>query len=223
MNFSAVILAGGASTRMGRDKAWIEVGGRLLIARQVELVREVGAREVFISGRVDADYTSFSCPVLKDRFPEAGPLAGIEAALAAAASPLVLVLAVDMPHMNADLLQQLVGQCTETTGAIPRLADAIEPLAAVYPKSALPLVTELLLNSEAADVRRLTSESQPAGASSRRRLPEQEVRCAVKSPSARAFAERCVAAGLARFVEFQATSANCFANWNSPADVAAGD
>lgn len=208
MNFSAVILAGGRSSRMGRDKAWLEVGGRPLIARQVELVRQVGANEVFISGRVDADYTSFHCPVLKDRFPEAGPLAGIEAALTAAGSSLVLVLAVDMPHMSADVLQQLIGQCTETTGVIPQVDGKIEPLAAVYPKSALPLVTELLAN---------------AGASSRRLLPEPEVRRAVKSPSVRAFAERCVAAGLARFVELPATSANCFANWNSPADVAVGD
>lgn len=207
MTFTAVILAGGQSSRMGRDKAWLEVGGRPLIARQVELVCEVGANEVLISGRTTADYTSLGCRLVKDRFSEAGPLAGVEVALAAAASPLVLVLAVDMPHMSADVLRQLIGQCTETTGAIPRVGGAIEPLAAVYPKSALLLVTELLATSAGADVRRLTSEG----------------RRAVKSPSARAFAERCVATGLARFVEFPAASANCFANWNSPADVASGN
>ena len=146
-----------------------------------------------------------------------------EAALTAAASTLVLVLAVDMPHMSEDLLRQLVGQCTETTGAIPRVAGEIEPLAAVYPKSTLPLVTELLSSSVAADVRRLALEGQSDGASSRRLLPEQKARCALKSPSARAFAERCVAAGLARFIEFSADQACAFANWNSPADVASAD
>jgi molybdopterin-guanine dinucleotide biosynthesis protein A len=223
MNFSAVILAGGKSSRMGRDKAWLDVGGRSLLARQVELAGTLGAREVFVSGRADVDYTALGYQVLLDRFPGAGPLAGIEAALAAATSPLVLVLAVDMPHMSVDVLRQLVGQCAETTGAIPRVAGEIEPLAAVYPKSALPLVTELLSKSVAADVRRLTLDDQPDGASSRRLLPEQEVRRAVKSPSARAFAECCVAAGLARFVEFPADQARAFANWNSPADVAAND
>jgi hypothetical protein len=76
---------------------------------------------------------------------------------------------------------------------IPRLAGEIEPLAAVYPKSAWPLVTGLLSKS------------------------------AAKSPSAPAFAEQCVAAGLARFVDFPSSSADGFANWNVPTDVASPD
>jgi len=193
VSFSAVILAGGQSSRMGRDKAWLAVGGQSLLARQVRLLRDAGACEVFISGRAGADYGALGCRVLTDRFPGAGPLAGIEVALDAASAPLLLVLAVDMPHMSADVLQQLVGQCTETTGVVPRLAGAIEPLAAIYPKLALPLVMEML--------------SKPAA----------------KSPGARAFAERCVAADLVRFVDAPVDSASCFANWNSPADVAADD
>jgi len=223
MNFSAVILAGGQSSRMGRDKAWIEVDGQLLLARQVKLLRDLGAGEVFISGRAGVDYAAFGGRVLMDRHPGAGPLAGIEAALEVSVLPQLLVLAVDMPHMSADVLRQLVGQCTETTGVIPRVAGAIEPLAAVYPKAALPLVATLFSQPVAADVRRLTLESQPDGASSRRLLPGQEVRRAEKYPSARMFAERCVVAGLARYFDFPASTVGCFANWNSPADVAAAD
>src|SRR5258705_13766374 len=89
MNFSAVILAGGKSSRMGRDKAWLEAGGQSLLARQIGLVRELGAAEVFISGRADADYSEFGCRVLQDKFPDAGPLAGIERALDATTSPLL--------------------------------------------------------------------------------------------------------------------------------------
>jgi molybdopterin-guanine dinucleotide biosynthesis protein A len=139
MNFSAVILAGGKSSRMGRDKARLEIGGETLLARQIQLARETGAAEIFISGRAETDYSEFNCRVLQDKFPDAGPLAGIERALDAAISPLLLVLAVDLPEMNAVFLRQLAMHCAENLGAIPRVNGNIEPLAAFYPKTVQPL------------------------------------------------------------------------------------
>lgn len=136
MSFSAVILAGGKSSRMGRDKAWLEVGGQRLLDRQIELVREIGAEEVFISGRAEADYSGFHGHVLRDKFANAGPLAGIESALTAAKSPLLLVLAVDLVEMSAELLRRLAAGCSTNVGVIPRVNGNIEPLAAFYPKSA---------------------------------------------------------------------------------------
>jgi molybdopterin-guanine dinucleotide biosynthesis protein A len=136
MNFSAVILAGGNSSRMGRDKAWLEVGGMRLLARQIELVCAAGAVEVFISGRTDADYSGFGGLVLHDQFAGAGPLAGIERALTTAKTPLLLVLAVDLAGMSAELLRRLAAACSTKVGVIPRVNGNIEPLAAFYPKSA---------------------------------------------------------------------------------------
>lgn len=144
MNFSAVILAGGKSSRMGRDKAWLEVGGQTLLARQIGLAREIGVTEVSISGRADADYSSFGCRVLEDKFSDAGPLAGIERALDAVKATLLLVLAVDLPQMNAESLLRLAAGCSETCGAIPRLANRIESLAAFYPKPAHALAATRL-------------------------------------------------------------------------------
>ncbi len=146
MNFSAVILAGGKSSRMGRDKAWLEVGGQPLLARQIQLARELGAREIFISGRADADYAAFGYPVLRDKFAGAGPLAGIERALDAAALPLLLVLAVDLPEMSVEFLRGLGAGCVENVGAIPRVNGNIEPLAAFYPKAAQSLAGASLGN-----------------------------------------------------------------------------
>jgi len=144
MSFSAVILAGGKSSRMGRDKAWLEVGGQTLLARQIGLVRDAGASEIFISGRADVDYSSFGCRVLKDKFQNAGPLAGIERALAASTSPLLLVLAVDMPAMSAAFLQGLATKCANDSGAIPKVEGRIEPIAAFYPKASHTLAVMLL-------------------------------------------------------------------------------
>jgi molybdopterin-guanine dinucleotide biosynthesis protein A len=134
MKLSAVILAGGESRRMGRDKAWLEVGGQSLIAKALATIRATGTREVFISGRPGTDYSALGCPVLFDRETGCGPLAGIERALAEAASPLVLVLAVDMPNMTAGFLRTLLEECDELTGAIPKLKGQWEPLAAIYPR-----------------------------------------------------------------------------------------
>ena len=144
MNFSAVILAGGKSSRMGCDKAWLEVDGKPLLARQIQFARQTGAGEVFISGRAETDYSEFGCRVLSDRFAGAGPLAGIERALAAATGPLLLVLAVDLPALQAALLQRLAAAGGDYLGAIPTVAGRIEPLAAFYPKAAHPLAEMLL-------------------------------------------------------------------------------
>ncbi len=144
MNFSALILAGGKSSRMGRDKAWLELAGQSLLARQVQLVRDVGACEVIISGRADADYSKLDCRVVTDRIRDAGPLAGIEQGLAVASSPRLLVLAVDMPAMKVEVLRWLLDAREQIGGVIPQVAGRIEPLAAIYPKSALALATNLL-------------------------------------------------------------------------------
>jgi molybdopterin-guanine dinucleotide biosynthesis protein A len=107
MNLSAVILAGGESRRMGRDKAWIESDGQPLIALALDKIRQLGVAEVFISGRADVDYSALKIPVLFDAKPGCGPLGGIEQALQVCATPLLLVLAVDMPHMTVSCLQTL--------------------------------------------------------------------------------------------------------------------
>ncbi len=135
MNFSAVILAGGNSSRMGRDKAWLEVGSQRLLERQIALVRASGAAEIFISGRADTDYTGLGGRVLHDQFANAGPLAGIERALAATASPLLLVLAVDLAAMSTELLRRLAAASATNVGVVPRVNGELEPLAAFYPKT----------------------------------------------------------------------------------------
>jgi molybdopterin-guanine dinucleotide biosynthesis protein A len=146
MNFSAVILAGGKSSRMGRDKAWLDVDGQPLLGRQIQLARESGAAEIFISGHADMDYAAFGCRVLWDKFAGAGPLAGIERALDAATLPLLLVLAVDLPEMNLEFLRCMGAGCAENIGAIPRVNGNLEPLAAFYPKASHSLAETLLRN-----------------------------------------------------------------------------
>ena len=146
MNLSAVILAGGESRRMGRDKAWVEVEGQPLIARAVSTVRDSGINEIYISGRAGTDYSALGCSVLLDRGPGAGPLSGIERALESTQAPLTLVLAVDLPRMTAAVLRKLAEGCDPLTGVIPKLRGQLEPLAAIYPKRCLLIVRDCLLH-----------------------------------------------------------------------------
>ena len=129
---------------MGRDKAFLETNGQILLARQIQVARETGAVEIFISGRTDVDYSAFGCTVLQDKFSDAGPLAGIERSLDATKLPLLLVLAVDLPEMSTEFLRRLAADCTDNSGTIPCVNKNIQPLAAFYPKVSQPLVETLL-------------------------------------------------------------------------------
>jgi molybdopterin-guanine dinucleotide biosynthesis protein A len=142
MNLAAVILAGGASRRMRRDKAWLEIDGRSLIQIAVEKARALGVAEVYISGRAGVDYSAWRCPVLHDLEPGVGPLGGIERGLDACATELLLVLAVDLPRMSTEFLERLVGRCDEQTGVVPRMGERWESLVAVYPKRCHALARE---------------------------------------------------------------------------------
>ena len=176
MKFSAVILAGGKSSRMGRDKAWLQLDGKPLLARQIAVVRKLKPVELFISGRSDTDYSSLGCPVLKDEFPEAGPLAGIAAGLQAASAPLMLVLAVDMPDMTSAALRQLLKRCAAGAGVVPRVNQRLEPLAAFYPKAAAPLAVDLLKRQLRA-VRTFAEQCKHAGLVDLHDVAEADWKC----------------------------------------------
>jgi molybdopterin-guanine dinucleotide biosynthesis protein A len=129
---TAFVLAGGKSTRMGADKAFLELGGRTLLARTLELARSV-APEVRIVGGVSAKFAPFSNTV-EDVYRDRGPLGGIHAALATSKTELNLMLAVDLPFVEARLLEYLIAQA-RASGAVvtvPRAAGGLQPLCAVY-------------------------------------------------------------------------------------------
>lgn len=147
MDLSAVILAGGESRRMGRDKAWIEFEGQTLLALALEKLRQIGVTNIFISGHPDRDYSALKHPVIFDLKPGFGPLSGIERALDECRSPLLLVLAVDLPQMTSKFLQSLFANCDPLTGVVPKLNGRLEPLAAIYPKRCHALASDFVARS----------------------------------------------------------------------------
>ena len=133
VDISAIVLAGGASMRMGCDKAWLRHGGCSLLQLAMEKTRAAGVADVSISGRAGTDYSEFGCTVLLDTLPGNGPLGGIESGLKACRAGLLLVLAVDMPQMTSGFLRKLISACDSHTGVVPESSHGLQPLSAIYP------------------------------------------------------------------------------------------
>lgn len=125
------VLAGGQSTRMGADKAFVGLNGHTLLERALQTVSGV-ASAVWILGSREK-FGDFG-DVIEDEFPDHGPLGGIHAALRASREDLNLILAVDMPFVEARLLQYLVKRAGvgEAVVTVPRIAGRWQPLCAVY-------------------------------------------------------------------------------------------
>lgn len=140
---TALLLAGGASRRMGADKAGLMIAGQPLWQWQLATLRQLAPAELFLStGKGTAFAGVESIP---DAASDAGPLGGLVAGLRRASTPWLLVLAVDLPLMRPEALQGLLERARQHgRGRIPHAENRYEPLAAVYPKSALPIAERAL-------------------------------------------------------------------------------
>lgn len=170
--FCAVLLAGGRSTRMGRDKAGLMVDGAPLWQRQLATLRALAPRELFISGRRDGPYAGAGIEIVEDETPGLGPLGGIATALRHARADRVLVLAIDLPAMTSDFLGTLVNT---GRGCLPHDGAHFEPLAAVYPRSALALADEQLRAGDRT-MQRFAQRLADAGLADIRKIPAADAR-----------------------------------------------
>ena len=129
---AAFIVAGGKSTRMGTDKAFVLLDGRTLLARALELAQSVTG-DVRIVGD-PAKFAAFGA-VVEDIFQACGPLGGIHAALRASSAELNLMLAIDLPFVSPALLEYLVKRARNSASAgvvVPHTCGRWQPLCAVY-------------------------------------------------------------------------------------------
>ncbi len=198
--FNALLLTAGRSSRMGRDKALLEVERKPLWVRQRELLSQAGARQIWLSARADQAWvkkaqagkeTAFDA-VVADEVADGGPLAGIAAGLkratASGASHLA-VLAVDLPRMRAEWFDALRAESADDMGCVGRRGEFFEPLAAIYPVA-------LAVEAEGALAR--------------------------GEGSLQKFLAGAVRAGRMREREIGTEEAGWFENWNEPAAVREG-
>jgi len=136
MKARAVLLAGGNSLRMGRDKCMLDWEGAPLWRHQVETLRASGCAPIAVAAPLRPAWLPESVLWLPDAVEDAGPLGGLLAALEFSQEGIVVALAVDMPLMSAGYLRDLLGRAAPGVGVVPLGARGHEPLAAVYPAAA---------------------------------------------------------------------------------------
>jgi len=190
------VLAGGKSSRMGRDKALLELAGRPLIERAVSTLRQVCSDVFILSGL--AALGQFA-PLVRDAHPECGPLGGVEAALLHSSGDWVLIVPVDVPFLTADFLKAWVTDI----GAYDRARVAL------FTVDGVPQPTVCLLHREVLPYVQRALEAQKY-----RLLP-------VLQEAGRELAVRMGVEVEAVFVNRVVEDSAMFANLNTPEDLAA--
>lgn len=133
---TGAVMAGGRSSRLGRDKALLTLNGETLLARSLRVLSEVTAEQLVI-GPPERQVYAGSARVYADEYPGNGPLVGIYTALRAASHALLLVVACDMPFLNAALLGYLLTLAPGYEIVLPRVEGRGQQLHAVYRRSCL--------------------------------------------------------------------------------------
>jgi molybdopterin-guanine dinucleotide biosynthesis protein A len=144
MTLAAVLLAGGESRRMGRDKSTLTVDGIPLWRRQLDLLRRLAPAELLVSARYEPHWLPADARFVADAAPGHSPLGGLAAALEGTRCSHLLALAIDQPAMTASHLAALWRAAAPRCGVLPWLDGRAEPLPAIYPVEAAPGAATLL-------------------------------------------------------------------------------
>ena len=150
---AAIILAGGQSRRMCREKPLLPLDGRSLIAAIVEQIRHCFPTLMISTGDRNK-FTFLGLPVVEDEAPGQGPLLAILSALRASPRAVNFILACDIPVVHIPFLQTLLAKAAICEIVVPRYRDGkTEPLFAVYNRSIIPAIERQI----AAGDRRISS------------------------------------------------------------------
>ncbi len=134
---TVAIMAGGKSSRMGQDKAFVPFQGQPMIELVLGRVAGLGRETILITNKPEP-FRYLGLPMFADVMPDCGPLGGIYTAVHHAAHPHTLVVACDMPWLNRNLLAYLLSLRRQADIIVPRWTQFPEPLHAVYNKACLP-------------------------------------------------------------------------------------
>jgi len=142
---SAVILAGGKSSRMGQNKMFLPLGGKPVILHLLEVVKQVFAECIVVTDE-PALYQNYAVKVVQDIIVcrEKNSLTGIHAGLFTAQYPFAFMLAGDMPFVQPQVLSYLCTYADDCDVVVPKEGRFYQPLCAIYHKNCLPLIEKQL-------------------------------------------------------------------------------
>jgi molybdopterin-guanine dinucleotide biosynthesis protein A len=140
---TGLVLAGGESRRMGTNKAFLQINGLPMVEHVIRTLRNVCGHVVVVTNSPDL-YARYDVEIAGDAFNSRGALVGIYSGLLRSRSERSLVVACDMPFLNAGLLSYMTGMAGDYDVVLPRVGDLIEPLHAVYSRELLPVIEDHL-------------------------------------------------------------------------------
>ncbi len=140
------VLAGGKSRRMGSDKGLVTFNEEPMISHVLKVLEKLNLPTSIISG--NKEYEKFGKPVYQDLIPNKGPLGGLYTALEFSKSPMILLLACDMPSINIDSLQRLMTMATPDKMVVSTDGENISPLFASYSASLKKAVKNAIMKEE---------------------------------------------------------------------------
>lgn len=139
---TGVILAGGKNSRMGSDKGMLEVEGKKIVERTIEVMKSLVQEVIIISNGTNYDKLGYT--VYKDIIKDAGPMGGIHAALQFSKTDKILVVSCDMPFISKEILSAILRESNKGEIIIPEHDGMLEPLCAIYSKPCSGKLEELL-------------------------------------------------------------------------------
>jgi molybdopterin-guanine dinucleotide biosynthesis protein A len=140
---AVIILAGGKSSRMGRNKALLPLGNQLLIEVLYRRLRPC-VDEIVLSVNDRTGYPELDATWVADLYQDAGALGGMHAALQAMQSAHAFIIGCDMPQPNVELVRDLLALAPTADAVVPRIAGRPEPTHAVYAKAVVPAIERQL-------------------------------------------------------------------------------
>ena len=147
MGVSGIVLAGGLSRRLGRDKAVEPIGGEPLIARCIGRLSAVAAEIIVVVNDVERGEQlplPQTCRVALDVYADSGSLGGIFSGVSAMGGEWGVVVACDMPFLNIALLKHMLSLREGFDAVVPVLDRRPEPTHALYSKACLPHIERRL-------------------------------------------------------------------------------
>lgn len=146
MEMTAIVLAGGESLRMGKDKAFMEFKGKSLIQRTLDTLIPLFNDRMIIAKKREP-FLSFGVPVYVDIYPDGGPMGGIYTGLFQSKGP-VFAVACDMPFLNPEVIRFLTEKLNHFDAVVLKSPDGLHPLHGVYSRGVLPSMEKLLKKRE---------------------------------------------------------------------------
>jgi molybdopterin-guanine dinucleotide biosynthesis protein A len=147
---TSIILAGGKSSRLGRNKALQVIEGKSLIQWVVDHLAILTTEIIIATAHGEAIPCSSAVRIktVGDIYPGKGPLGGIHSGLIASSSSWAIVVGCDTPFLSIGLLEYMTQVLADSDVALPRIGEFVEPLCAVYSKNCVAPIQELLEQDE---------------------------------------------------------------------------